>query len=117
MAPFAAVDATSLIIRPHRMPTPAQLAAIRKAMQIFVDDDLARGVSPAASLPCAVCGDHRPQAGSIHYAPYQLCNRCALHFEVARVSGLATTIETFVRDHELRVSARTVLESLLASAA
>jgi hypothetical protein len=103
--------------RPSRVPTPTQLAAIRNAMQLFIEDDLARGVSPSASLPCAACGRLQPQPGFIHYAPYHLCNACALHFEVARISGLVTTIDRFVREHELRASAGSVLRSSLAAAA
>jgi hypothetical protein len=46
-------------------------------MQLFVEEDRARGVSAALRGFCDACQQPRPLPGFIRYEPYSLCNRCA----------------------------------------
>jgi formate dehydrogenase maturation protein FdhE len=74
------------------------VAAIRAAMQLFVEDDLARGVRRTDRLYCDACQRPRPAAGGIRYGRYALCNGCATEYEVARAHGGLATPGQFVRD-------------------
>ena len=78
--------------------TPSQLAAIRDAMQLFVADDVANGLSLDKRLYCDACERVRPAAGFIQYDRYSVCNACAIEYEVARARGLTATAGQYVRD-------------------
>ncbi len=75
-----------------------QVEAIRSAMRLFVDDDLARGVRQTDRMYCDACQRPRPAAGVIRYGRYSLCNCCATEYEVARAHGGLFTPGQFVRD-------------------
>lgn len=76
----------------------AQIEAIRRAMRVFVDDDLARGEEPHRRAYCDGCERARPVAGFIQYDRYSLCNACATEYEIARARGLVSTVGHYVRD-------------------
>ncbi|HZU77271.1 MAG TPA: hypothetical protein VFA70_10940 [Dehalococcoidia bacterium] len=80
------------------MLSAAQIEAIRAAMRLFVEDDLARGMVRQSRLYCDACEQARPAAGFIHYGRYALCNACAIEYEVARTRGQVTTAGQYVRD-------------------
>ena len=67
-------------------------------MRLFVDDDLANGVSPTKKLYCDACQGAQPAPGFIQYDRHLLCNRCAIEYEVARARGFALSAGQFVRD-------------------
>ncbi|HLZ72995.1 MAG TPA: hypothetical protein VKV26_24090 [Dehalococcoidia bacterium] len=75
-----------------------QIEAIRSAMRLFIDDDLARGVRQTDRVYCDACQRPRPAAGVIRYGRYALCNGCATEYEVARAHGALSTPGQFVRD-------------------
>jgi hypothetical protein len=75
-----------------------QVESIRTAMRVFMDDALANGVPGTARRYCDACERARPAPGFIHYDRYELCNACAIEYEVARASGLITTTGQYVRD-------------------
>lgn len=77
--------------------TDSQLGAIRTAMQLFVDDDLSRGLEVDRRLYCEACERKCPAAGFIQYGRYMLCNACATEYEIAHAGGLATNIGHFIR--------------------
>ena len=81
-----------------RTLTAAQERAIRTAMQIFVEEDLAFGARRAALRWCVRCAAERPGAGSIDYECGSLCNPCATAYELARAQGLVRTPAQFL-DH------------------
>lgn len=81
-----------------RLLTPRQLAAAQTVMQLFVDEDLAHGVSPQRQLYCAACQTGRPMPGFIQYGDYQLCNGCATEYEVARMRGVTESAGQYVWD-------------------
>jgi hypothetical protein len=78
----------------------AQLAAVRTVMALFVEDDLARGVSPWETEYCPGCDDARPLPGFVLYdrasAYAFLCNACATEYEVARMQGSVSDIREFL---------------------
>ena len=76
----------------------AQVTAIRDAMRLFVDDDLARGTEPQRRAYCDGCERARPAAGFIQYERYCLCNGCATEYAVARARALVTTPGQYIRD-------------------
>ncbi len=78
--------------------TQTQIDAIRSAMKLFVEDDLARGVSTSRRVWCDACEQARPAAGAIQYGQYTLCNRCAIECEVGRGRGMISTLGQYVRD-------------------
>jgi hypothetical protein len=82
----------------ERLLSPSQLSAVRSAMRLFIEDDLARGVSSWQRAYCDSCQRPRPAAGSIKYDRYALCNACATEYEVARARGLPLSPGQFVRD-------------------
>ena len=86
------------VATPLRTLTPAQVDAIRAAMRLFVDDDLARGSAIRAKLYCDACERARPAPGFIQYDRYGLCNLCATEYEVARARGQVSTAGQYVRD-------------------
>ena len=93
---------TWVVLPPTRELTPGQLAAIRTVMRLFVDDDLADGVSPHRQMYCHACRAARPMPGFIRYEPYRLCNPCATEYEVAQTSGLVADTEQFVSEKTSR---------------
>lgn len=91
--------------RADRALTPDQVAAITSIMRLFVDDDLAGGVSPGCMLRCAVCLRARPAPGFIQYDAGVACNACAIQYEISRARGLVRTLGEFVTDRDARHSA------------
>lgn len=92
---------------PRPMPTrppaarplsAAQVGAIRAAMRVFVEDDLARGADEQRRSYCDGCERARPAAGFIQYDKHALCNGCATEYEVARARGLVPTPGQYIRD-------------------
>ncbi len=83
--------------RAARTLSPIQLRAIRTAMLLLVEDDLARGANVSTRRWCVRCRAQRPAAGSITYDGHDLCNACAIQYEVARASGTAATVKEFLR--------------------
>jgi hypothetical protein len=81
-----------------RALTTRQLAAIRDAMHLFVEDDLARGVSPSASEYCPACDASKPLPGFVQYDDVALCNACATDYEIARTRGLVQYAASFTRE-------------------
>ncbi len=79
-------------------PSRTQLAAVRQAMQIFVEEDAAKGISPTARGYCSACLRPRPLRGFVQQGRYQLCNACAIEYEVARSWGEEPSAGQFVRD-------------------
>src|SRR5579884_2987271 len=98
--PSGIADAVTawIVLPPSSDPTPAQLAAIEATMRLFVEDDLASGVSPRRKIFCDACHQARPMPGFVRYDRYLLCNPCATDYEVARIRGVALTIDQFVHD-------------------
>lgn len=86
-----------------------QIEAIRSAMQLFIDDDLARGVRRTDRMYCDACQRPRPAAGVIRYGRYALCNCCATEYEVARAKGALSTPGQFVRDKHFGEDERYVI--------
>jgi hypothetical protein len=82
---------------PHPL-SERQVGAIRTAMRLFVEDDLALGRASVERLYCDACELPQPAAGFIQYGRYQVCNACATEYELVRAQGLAGTIGQFVRD-------------------
>jgi hypothetical protein len=89
-----------------RLLTPAQIHAIRAAMQVFVEDDLAGGAS-AASRWCDHCRTPRPAAGFITYDGGDLCNDCATEYELARATGRVNDVAAFIARRVRRPYTRT----------
>ncbi len=77
--------------------TPRQKAAVQAVMRMFVEEDLARGVSPKQRLHCAACRRPRPMPGFVRYGEHLLCNDCATAYEIARLRGQARCADEFVR--------------------
>jgi len=67
-------------------------------MQLFVEDDVALGVSPTASFYCPACERKRPRAGAIAYERYAVCNLCATEFEIAMVTFGTLSVGQYIRD-------------------
>ena len=96
--------------REPRTLTAQQTAAIRAVMRLFVDDDIAKGVSHDQRLHCDACERARPAPGYIRYDGRVFCNSCAIEYELARARGLIRTVTQFLRerlggDGEVRVQA------------
>ena len=79
-------------------PSPAQVRAVRAVMQQFVEEDAALGISPRARGYCNACRRPRPLRGFVQLGRYQLCNTCALEYEVAWAWGEPLSAGQFVRD-------------------
>ncbi len=82
----------------ERSLTETQIDAIRSAMKLFVEDDLARGVTSFSRVFCDACEQARPAAGVIQYDRYCLCNRCAIEYEAGRARGIVSLPGQYVRD-------------------
>jgi hypothetical protein len=65
---------TSWLYPVDRDLMPHQIEAIAAVMQLFVDDDIANGVSPKATRVCDACGQQRPSPGFVRYDERELCN-------------------------------------------
>ncbi len=74
----------------------SQTRAIREAMRLFAEDDLAHGVLPTAQRPCVRCRRNRPAAGFIHYTDGALCNSCATSYELARIRHAVASVGEFI---------------------
>lgn len=81
-----------------RALSAAEVEAIRAAMALFLEDDIARGVPAFSLVFCDACQRARPAPGFIQYGRYATCNACAIEYEVARARGLLSTPGQFVRD-------------------
>jgi hypothetical protein len=81
-----------------RCLSPTQLASIRTVMQGFVEDDVARGVSPTARRFCDACEGPSSMLGCLAYERYLLCNLCATAYELAQAAGCVQSPGCFVRD-------------------
>ena len=74
----------------------AQTRAVRTAMQLFVEEDLAHGVAASARRGCERCRRQRPAPGFIHYGEAELCNTCATAYELARLRHATASVSAFV---------------------
>jgi hypothetical protein len=81
-----------------RTLAPEQVAAIQAVMRLFVEDDLANGVSAQKKMYCDACQRPQPALGFIQYDRHLMCNTCAIEYEVARARGLVLSAGQFVRD-------------------
>ena len=77
--------------------TEKQLAAIRTAMHLFVEDDISRGLTPEKRLACDACQCVQQAAGFIQYGHYLVCNDCATEYEIGRASGVEISAGQYVR--------------------
>jgi hypothetical protein len=77
--------------------SPEQTAAIRAVMHIFVEDDLASGVSADQKLACDACRTEQQAPGFIQYDRHFVCNSCAGDYEIARAEGKVQSAADFVR--------------------
>jgi hypothetical protein len=75
-----------------------QIAAVRAVMQIFIDDDRAKGMPENHRMHCDACQTDRGALGFIQYERDIICNDCAIEYEVARLRGLVMSAAEFVRD-------------------
>jgi|SRR5579875_296775 len=101
---------------PSRRPRPLserQIGAIRTAMRLFVDDDVAQGRTVADRLYCDACELPQPAAGFIRYGRYQVCNACATEYEIVQARGLAGSIGQFVRGRRFGERLDLLLDSAL----
>ncbi len=96
-------DARREAPRPRTVPapvgrwlTPEQVRAVAAVMHLFVEDDLANGVSPARGLWCDACERVRPAPGFIRYDQRQVCNACATEYEIQRARGLVRSIKEYL---------------------
>ena len=78
----------------------AQIRAIQAAMRLFVDEDLRQLEEPDGRLYCDACQRAQPAAGFIRYCRYQICNACAIEYELAQARGLTGSAGQFVRDRQ-----------------
>jgi hypothetical protein len=75
-----------------------QLAAIRAAMHVFVEDDISQGTRPEDRRYCDACERLRSAAGFVRYERYIICNLCATEYEVASARGITLSAGQYVRD-------------------
>jgi hypothetical protein len=78
--------------------TAAQLSAVHTVMRLFVDEDLAKGVSPSHERYCHGCQGGRSAPGFVRYGELELCHPCATDYELGRLSGLTQSAEEYVGD-------------------
>jgi hypothetical protein len=76
--------------------TPVQVHAIREAMRVFVEDDLAGGWQRTTQRWCDRCQVARPGAGFIAYDGGGLCHPCATEYELARAGGTVHGVQVFI---------------------
>jgi hypothetical protein len=76
--------------------TRSQVESITAAMSLFVQDDLANGVPVNGRSYCGACASSRPAAGFIRYDGAEVCNTCAIEYEVLRASGRLRSIGAFI---------------------
>jgi hypothetical protein len=69
-------------------------------MQLFIEEDLARGAARDKKVYCDACEQPQPAAGAIRYGRYQVCNSCATEYELAQARGLTGSVGQFVRDRQ-----------------
>ncbi len=81
---------------PAHWLTAIQVRAIRTAMQIFVEEDLAFGRGRDVERWCTCCNAERPSAGSIAYECGSFCNTCATEYELSRVAGVVRSPQEFL---------------------
>ncbi len=81
---------------PSRCLSVRQIAAIEQVMALFVEDDLARGITQDLETFCHGCRERRSMPGFIRYETYQLCNPCATHFEVAQAQAEVRSVQQFL---------------------
>ena len=93
--------------------TPLQISSVQATMSRHVNDDLARGVSPARRLYCGGCQSGRPMPGFRDYGKHALCSGCAAEYEVACLRGAVATIGQYVRDKRFGEETRHALATLL----
>lgn len=93
-APIATIE------RPARSLTSGQIEAVRAVMHLFVEDDIANGVSLDRRLFCDACQTTRPMAGFIRYERHAFCNDCAVEYEVAQLRGWRCPPGSFIRDKQ-----------------
>jgi hypothetical protein len=74
----------------------AQIAAAQAIMHLFVEEDLAGGLSFQQEIRCDACEQGRPQPGAIPYERWLFCSGCATAYELARLSGVVDTAAAFV---------------------
>ncbi len=79
-----------------RWLTPEQVRAVAAVMRLFVEDDLANGVSPSRGLWCDACERVRPAPGFIRYEQRQVCNPCATEYEIQRARGLVRSFKEYL---------------------
>jgi hypothetical protein len=68
-----------------------QRRAVRTAMHILAEEDIARGAGSRPRRNCPRCGRRRPAPGFIEYDGVSLCNSCATGFELARLTDHSTS--------------------------
>jgi hypothetical protein len=88
-----------LSTRLRRTLSDTQLASIRAAMHLFVEEDEASGLTIAQRRFCDACDQARPAPGFIQYGRYSLCNPCATAYEIAQARGLTVSAGQYVRDN------------------
>lgn len=88
-----------------RWLTPEQVRAVAAVMHLFVEDDLANGVSPSRGLWCDACERVRPAPGFIRYEQRQVCNACATEYEIQRARGLVRSIKEYLTNVRARRNA------------
>jgi hypothetical protein len=84
------------VSQPPNGLTQRQLDAIKTAMQLFVEEDLERGIPPQSTRLCSVCRRPRFAAGFVDYAEFCLCNQCATEYEIYRAQGTVRSIDEFL---------------------
>ncbi len=88
-----------------RWLTPEQVRAVAAVMHLFVEDDLANGVSPSHGLWCDACERVRPAPGFIRYEQRQVCNTCATEYEIQRARGVVRSIKEYLTNVRARRNA------------
>ena len=88
-----------------RTLSPGQVEAIVSLMRLFVEDDLANGVSPSRAMYCSACERICPAPGFVRYEQRELCNPCAIDYEVRRARGIVRTIGEYLAERHARQGA------------
>ena len=71
---------------------------ITKRIRRLVLEHINAGVFTSTRVLCHNCGYTKPLIGTSRYGKYQLCNDCALKYELAQEEGRVNNIEAFVLD-------------------